>query len=49
MPPPPPKPPQRRNKDLFDGEELRVIYDIHSSTPPCGLVAALRRHLQDVP
>ena len=48
MPPPPPRPPQRRNTDLFDREELRAIYDIHANTPPCGLVAALRRHLQDV-
>ena len=38
MPPPPPRPPQRRNTDLFDGED----------TPPCGLVAGLRRHLKDV-
>ena len=48
MPPPPPTQPQRRNKDLFDREELRAIDDIHAITPPCGLVAALRRHLQDV-
>ena len=48
MPPPPPRPPQRRNTDLFDGEELRKIYDIHANTPQCGLVASLQRHLQDV-
>ena len=45
---PAPRPPQRRNGDLFDGEELRAIYDIHARTAPCGLVAALWRHLQDV-
>ena len=48
MPPAPPRPPQRRNTDLFDGEELRAICDVHANTHPCGLVAALRRHLQDV-
>ena len=48
MPPPPARPPQRRKTDLFDGEELKAIYDIHANKPPCGLVAALRRHLQDV-
>ena len=46
--PPPPIPPQRRNTDLFDGEEVRAIYDIHTNTPPCGLVTTLRGHLQDV-
>ena len=40
MPPPPPRPPQRRNTDLFVGEELRAIYDIHANTHLCGLVAA---------
>ena len=48
MPPSTPRPPQRRNTDLLDGEELRKIYDIHANTPQCGLVASLRRHLQDV-
>ena len=48
MPPPPPRPPQRRNTDLSDGEELRAIFIIHANTPPCGVVAALQRHLQDV-
>ena len=48
IPPPSPRLPQRRNTDLFDGEELRAIYNIHANTSPCGLVAALRRHLQDV-
>ena len=32
----------------MDGEELEAIYDINANTPPCGLVAALQRHLQDV-
>ena len=48
MPPRPPTPQQRRNRDLFDGEELRTVYDIHVNTPPCRLVAALRRHLQNI-
>ena len=48
MPPPPPRPQQRRNMDLFDEAELRVVYDIRANTPSCGLVAALREHLQDV-
>ena len=48
MPPQTPRPPQSRNTDLFDGEELKKIHDIHANTPQCGLVAALRRHLQDV-
>ena len=48
MAPLPPRRPQRRNPGLFDGEELRAIIDINANTPPCGLVAALRRHLQDV-
>ena len=48
MPPPPPRPPQQRNTDLFDGEELRAMYDIHANPPPCGLVGALRGNLQDV-
>ena len=48
MPPPNARPPQRRNTDVFDEEELRAIYDIHANTPPCGLVAALRGHLQGV-
>ena len=48
MTPPPPRPTQRRNTDLFVAEELRAIYDVHGSTAPCGLVAALRTHLQDV-
>ena len=47
-PPPPPRPPQRRKTDLFDEEELRAIYNIHANTPLCGLVAALRGHLQGV-
>ena len=48
MPPPRPRPPQRRNTDLFDEAEPRAVYDIHANTPSCGLVAALREHLQDV-
>ena len=48
MPPPPPGRPQLRNTDLFDEEELRAIYDIHGNTPPCGLMAALRAHFQNV-
>ena len=43
-PPNPPKPPQRRYTDVFDGEELKAIYDFHANTPPCVLDAALRRH-----
>ena len=47
MPPPPTRPPQRRNTDIFDEAELRAVYDIHANTTPCGLLAALRGHLQD--
>ena len=48
MLPPAPRPPQRRNTELFDGGELWTIYNIHTDTPPCRLVAALQRHLQDI-
>ena len=48
MPPPPPRPPQRNNMDLFDETELSAVYNIQANTPLCGLVAALREHLQDV-
>ena len=48
LPPGPPRPPQRRNTELFDETELRAVYDIHANTPSCGLVAALREHLQDI-
>ena len=47
MPPPSPRPRQWRNTDIFDEAELRAFYDIHAYTPPYGLVAALRGHLQD--
>ena len=48
MPLPAPRPPQRRNTDLFDEAELRAVYNIHANTSLCGLVAALREHLQDI-
>ena len=48
MPPPARRPSIQRNTDLFDEAELRAVYNIHANTPLCGLVAALRGHLQDV-
>ena len=48
MPPPSPRPTQRRDTDPVDRDELKAIYDIHANTALCGLVAALRRHLQDI-
>ena len=34
--------------DPLDREDLKAIYDIRPNTPPCELVAALRRDLQDI-